>query len=237
MSISVLTIDGPSGAGKGSVSRALAKELGWHYLDSGSIYRALAIAVLDKGIALDAEAAIVTIAESMQLAFDCAETLSVRLNGDDITGRLGLETTGNAASIVSVLPAVRQALLQKQKDFKQLPGLVADGRDMGSVVFPDALVKVYLTADSSERAERRHKQLLSAGVTTDVAQLKEEIDKRDTRDALTQKLATGAAIGANAVYIDSTHMALSAVIDAVRVLVVAATTEPIVDSHITPSPR
>ena len=130
MSFPVLTIDGPSGAGKGTVSRAVAKKLGWNYLDSGSIYRALAIAVLGEGLKLDDVAAISELAEKMRLEFECGDDLTVFLEGRDITGQLGLEETGNTASIVAAYPEVRAVLLQKQKDFKQSPGLVADGRDM-----------------------------------------------------------------------------------------------------------
>ncbi|MDP3589910.1 MAG: (d)CMP kinase, partial [Methylobacter sp.] len=133
MNIPVLTIDGPSGAGKGTVSRAVAKKLGWNYLDSGSIYRSLAIAALKQSADLENEAAIADIARGMVLEFDCGDELVVRLDGEDITAQLGLESTGYAASIVAALPEVRRVLLQKQKDFKQLPGLVADGRDMGTV--------------------------------------------------------------------------------------------------------
>ena len=149
----VLTIDGPSGAGKGTVSRLVAKTLGWHYLDSGSIYRSLAIAVQKKMIDLADVKAIVSVAEAMVLEFECGDELIVTLNGVDITHQLGLEATGSIASQVAVLPEVRQVLLQKQKDFRQLPGLVADGRDMGTVVFPDAENKVFLTASAEKRAE------------------------------------------------------------------------------------
>ncbi|HEY8094805.1 MAG TPA: (d)CMP kinase, partial [Methylobacter sp.] len=160
MSIPVLTIDGPSGAGKGTVSRAVAKKLGWNYLDSGSIYRSLAIAALKQAADLENEALIADIAQTMVLEFDCGDELIVKLNGEDITSQLGLESTGNAASIVAALPEVWSVLLQKQKDFKQLPGLVADGRDMGTVVFPEAKNKVFLTASADERARRRYKQLI-----------------------------------------------------------------------------
>ncbi len=141
MTIPVLTIDGPSGAGKGTVSRLLAKQLGWHYLDSGSIYRSLAIAALKESVDLSDVNAIVAVAKAMQLGFECGDELVVKLNGENITAQLGLEQTGNAASIIAVLPEVRAVLLQKQQYFKQLPGLVADGRDMGTVVSPMHLLK------------------------------------------------------------------------------------------------
>lgn len=217
MSIPVLTIDGPSGAGKGTVSRAVAKLLQWHYLDSGSIYRSLAIAVLQAGIALDDLTAIIDIATAMQLEFDCGEVLTVRLNGVDITPQLGTETTGNAASIVAAYPEVRAVLLQKQKDFQQLPGLVADGRDMGSVVFPDAQFKVYLTASAEERANRRYKQLIEKGIDANLSQITREIEERDRRDS--ERATAPLTVPAGAVTIDSSSLSIQQVIDAVMNLV------------------
>jgi len=143
MHIPVLTIDGPSGAGKGTVSRLVAKKLGWHYLDSGSIYRSLAIALLKQSVDLANEVEIIKVAQAMVLEFDCGDELVVKLNGENITDQLGLENTGNIASQIAALPGVRRVLLQKQQDFRQPPGLVADGRDMGTVVFPDAENKVF----------------------------------------------------------------------------------------------
>ena len=217
MNIPVLTIDGPSGAGKGTVSRAVAKLLQWHYLDSGSIYRSLAIAVLQAGVALDDLAQIRQIADSMLLEFDCGTHLVVRLNGVDITAQLGTETTGNAASIVAAYPEVRAILLQKQKDFQQLPGLVADGRDMGSVVFPDAEYKVYLTASAKERADRRYKQLIEKGIDANLLQITREIEERDRRD---QERATAPlTVPEGAIYIDSSSLSIQQVIDTVINLV------------------
>ena len=145
MHIPVLTIDGPSGAGKGTVSRLVAKKLGWNYLDSGSIYRSLAIALQNTSVDLEDVGEIVKVAQEMALEFDCGDELIVKLNGEDITSRLGLESTGSLASQIAALPDVRQVLLKKQQDFRRPPGLVADGRDMGTVVFPDAENKVFLT--------------------------------------------------------------------------------------------
>lgn len=143
MIVPVLTIDGPSGAGKGTVSRSVAKIMGWHYLDSGSIYRSLAIAVLAGNADLENESEIAEVAKAMELEFECGDELVVKLNGQDITSRLSLESTGNTASMVAALPQVRKVLLQKQKNFRKHPGLVADGRDMGTVVFPDAEKKYF----------------------------------------------------------------------------------------------
>jgi len=217
MSIPVLTIDGPSGAGKGTVSRAVANQLQWHYLDSGSIYRSLAIAVIQAGVALDNLFEIVKIAQQMQLEFDCGDELVVVLNAIDITSQLGTETTGNVASIVAAYPEVRTVLLQKQKDFQQLPGLVADGRDMGSVVFPEAKYKVYLTASAEERGKRRYKQLIEKGVDANLAQITQEIEARDRRDS--ERATAPLMVPDGAVYLDASSLSIQQVIDTVIDLV------------------
>jgi cytidylate kinase len=208
--IPVLTIDGPSGAGKGTVSRLLAKQLGWHYLDSGSIYRSLAIALAKQAVDLADIAAIVSVAKSMVLAFECGDELIVKLDGEDITSQLGLETTGNMASIIAAVPEVRSVLLQKQQDFKRLPGLVADGRDMGTVVFSDAPYKVFLTASSEKRAERRYKQLKEKGIDANLTRLTEEIEERDRRDR--ERATAPLCMAENALFIDSSEMTIDAVI-------------------------
>jgi cytidylate kinase len=217
MNIPVLTIDGPSGAGKGTISRLVAKKLGWHYLDSGSIYRSLAIALLQQVVDLADETAIVRIAETMNLAFECGDELQVKLNGADITAQLGLESTGNIASIIATLPEIRQVLLQKQRNFKQLPGLVADGRDMGTVVFPDANNKVFLTASAEERARRRYKQLKEKGINANLSNLINDIEARDRRDR--ERTAAPLAMAENALYIDSSNMSIDAVIEEVLNLI------------------
>lgn len=217
MNIPVLTIDGPSGAGKGTVSRAVAKQLGWHYLDSGSIYRSLAIALLQKNVPLTNIAEIIKTADNMDLAFDCTDELIVKLSGEDISRQLGLETTGSVASQIAAIPEVRAALLQKQKQFKQLPGLVADGRDMGTVVFPEAIVKVFLTASAEERARRRHKQLMEKGIDANLAQITSEIEERDLRDM--QRTSAPLMVAEGAVYIDSSSIPISSVIHEVISLI------------------
>ncbi|WP_432740297.1 (d)CMP kinase [Methylobacter sp. G7] len=217
MTVPVLTIDGPSGAGKGTVSRAVAKKMGWNYLDSGSIYRSLALAALKQHVDLENEVAIVNIAKAMILEFDCGDELVVRLDGEDITAQLGSEITGNAASIVAALPEVRQILLQKQKDFKRLPGLVADGRDMGTVVFPGAENKVFLTASAAERAKRRYKQLIEKGIDANLIRITNEIEERDRRD-MERKIAP-LAMASDALYIDSSDMTLEAAIEEVLNLI------------------
>jgi len=217
MHIPVLTIDGPSGAGKGTVSRIVAKKLGWNYLDSGSIYRSLAIALLQKNADLTNENEILQIAQTLDLAFECDDGLVVKLNGEDITAQLGTEVTGSVASIVAAIPEVRQVLLQKQKDFKKPPGLVADGRDMGTVVFPDADIKVFLTASASERSERRYKQLMEKGIDVNIQRITREIEERDCRDK-GRKIAPLVQAD-DALYIDSSAMTIGAVIAQVLSLV------------------
>jgi cytidylate kinase len=215
--VPVLTIDGPSGAGKGTVSRAVAKRLGWHYLDSGSIYRSLAIAVLDAGIAAADETAVAAVAERMDLQFDCGDELRVFLDGADITDRLASEATANVASKVAALPEVRRALLQKQRDFRRPPGLVADGRDMGTVVFPEAAYKVFLTASAEERALRRYKQLKEKGIDANLIQITQEIEQRDRRDQ--ERQTAPLAMSSEALYIDSSALSIAAVIDEVLNLI------------------
>jgi CMP/dCMP kinase len=215
--IPVLTIDGPSGAGKGTVSRLMAKRLGWHYLDSGSIYRSLAIAVLQQGVDLADEAAIVEVAKTMDLAFECGDELVVKLNGEDITLQLSLETTGNTASMIASLPKVRAALLAKQQSFRQSPGLVADGRDMGTVVFPDAQHKVFLTASAEERAKRRYKQLKEKGINANLISLIADIETRDRRDS--ERVTAPLKMAENALYIDSSDMSITAVLEEILKLI------------------
>ncbi|MDD2659991.1 MAG: (d)CMP kinase [Methylococcales bacterium] len=217
MPIPVLTIDGPSGAGKGTVSRLVAKKLGWNYLDSGSIYRSLAIALQQTSAGLKNVTEIVRVAQAMALDFECGDELIVKLNGEDITGRLGLESTGSAASQIAALPEVRRVLLQKQQDFRRLPGLVADGRDMGTVVFPDAENKVFLTASAEKRAERRYKQLMEKEIDVNLAELIKEIDARDRRDM--EREAAPLAMAAGALYIDTSDMTINAVVEEVLNLI------------------
>jgi len=217
MHIPVLTIDGPSGAGKGTVSRLVAKKLGWNYLDSGSIYRSLAIALQKTSVDFEKVSEIVKVAQAMALEFDCGDELIVKLDGEDITSQLGLESTGSIASQIAALPDVRRVLLQKQRDFRQAPGLVADGRDMGTVVFLDADNKVFLTASAAKRAERRYKQLMEKEIDANLAQITNEIDVRDRRDK--ERETAPLAMASDALYIDSSDMTIDAVIEEVLNLI------------------
>ncbi|MCX7096440.1 MAG: (d)CMP kinase [Methylococcales bacterium] len=217
MGIPVLTIDGPSGAGKGTVSRLVAKKLGWHYLDSGSIYRSLAIALQLASVDLADVPGIVNVAEAMALEFECGDELAVRLDGVDITPQLGLESTGVVASQVAALPDVRRVLLQKQQDFRKPPGLVADGRDMGTVVFPDAKNKVFLTASAAKRAERRYKQLIEKAIDANLIQIQKAIEERDRRDM--ERENAPLAMARDALYIDSSDMTIASVVEEILNLI------------------
>ena len=217
MTIPVLTIDGPSGAGKGTISRAIAKQLGWHYLDSGSIYRSLAISLLYHNIEPENQEKVVAAAQNLDIAFECNEELRVKLDNQDITDQLGTESTGSLASKIAVIPEVRGVLLQKQRDFQQTPGLVADGRDMGTVIFPNAEYKVFLTASAEERARRRYKQLIEKGIDATLMQITQEIQKRDLRDQ--QRSTAPLAMASDALYIDSSELSIDAVIDAIYNLI------------------
>lgn len=182
----VITIDGPSGSGKGTISHILALQLGWHFLDSGALYRVLALAAQRHGIALDDEPALAALADSLDVKFEPATTRTpekVILENQEVTADIRTETCGNAASKVAVLPQVRQALLERQRAFRQFPGLVADGRDMGTVVFPAAETKIFLTASAGERAQRRYNQLKEKGIGANLSALRDEIAQRDLRDS------------------------------------------------------
>jgi cytidylate kinase len=180
----VITIDGPSGSGKGTVGQMLASTLGWHFLDSGALYRITALAASDQAISLDDEAKIAELAKGLDIQFRPQENAPpiVRLNGNEVGERLRTETIAEIASRVAAMPLVRAALLEKQQAFAQMPGLVADGRDMGTNVFPDAKLKIYLIASPEIRAQRRYKQLMEKGFDVSLARLLTEIQERDARD-------------------------------------------------------
>ena len=197
----VLCIDGPSGAGKGTIAKALAERLGWHYLDSGALYRLLGFAARERGIDLGDEAALAALAGGLDVRFDGDHVL---LDGEEIGDRLRTEEAGDRASRVAALPAVREALLGWQRRQAKLPGLVADGRDMGTTVFPGAPCKVFLTASAGERANRRYKQLREKGFDVTLARLCQEIRERDERD--TGRSASPLRPADDAVVIDTTDL-------------------------------
>ncbi|MFH0261844.1 (d)CMP kinase [Vibrio barjaei] len=179
----VITVDGPSGAGKGTLCMLLAEKLGYHLLDSGAIYRVLALAAIHHGVDLESEDALVPLAMHLDVQFVAeGELVKVILEGEDVSGELRKEETGNAASKIAALPRVREALLRRQRAFNVEPGLVADGRDMGTVVFPEAPVKIFLDASAEERAQRRFKQLQLKGLDVRFDDLLSEIEERDYRD-------------------------------------------------------
>nr|WP_311464750.1 bifunctional 3-phosphoshikimate 1-carboxyvinyltransferase/cytidylate kinase [uncultured Ottowia sp.] len=178
--VPVICIDGPTASGKGTLAAALAARLGWHYLDSGALYRATALAARQAGVALDDEAALARLAAALPLRFEAGRVL---LDGRDVSEALRSEQTGMDASALAPLPAVRAALLNLQRGMARLPGLVADGRDMGTVVFADAPLKVFLTASAETRAERRYKQLAAKGISANIARLRDDLQARDARDA------------------------------------------------------
>jgi CMP/dCMP kinase len=211
----VATIDGPSGSGKGTISRAVARKVGWHLLDSGALYRLVALAGMRAGAAADDARRHAALARAMQVTFGSGPdgTEQVRLEGSDVTAAIRSESAGQGASRVAAWPEVRQALLERQRAFAVLPGLVADGRDMGTVVFPGAALKIFLTATPEERALRRHKQLKDKGSDVSLPALSREIAERDLRDQ-TRKVAP-LRPAADACVIDSTAMAVERVIEQV----------------------
>ena len=211
----VVAIDGPSGSGKGTVCSRLARQLGWHLLDSGALYRLLALAATRHGIALENEAALETLAANLDVQFVAAvEGLHgqrILLEGEEVGDELRTEQAGAGASQVAALPAVRSALLQRQRDFRVAPGLVADGRDMGTVVFSDAPLKVFLTASAEERARRRYLQLKDRVPGVTLSSLLEEIRVRDERD--TQRAVAPLKPAHDALLLDSTALSIEQVLE------------------------
>lgn len=214
----VLTIDGPSGSGKGTISRLLSDQLGWHLLDSGALYRLVGLAAERHRVDLAAEAELAQLARRLDVEFrGQGDATRVVLEGHDVSDAIRTEGAGNSASKVAALPAVREALLERQRAFRTAPGLVADGRDMGTVVFPDAEIKVFLTASPDERAKRRYKQLKEKGFSGSLSALSEEIAERDRRDA--SRAVAPLKPAPDAVQIDTTGVGIDQVVERVLTLV------------------
>lgn len=216
----VITIDGPSGSGKGTVSRLLAEKLGWHLLDSGAIYRVLALAALHHDFSKSNEESLAALAVDLDVKFEAQEDdglTHIILEGEDVTLTIRTEKVGNMASKIAALPRVREALLRRQRAFKENPGLVADGRDMGTVVFNDADAKVFLTASAQERADRRYKQLREKGFDANIEQLIGEIEERDKRD--TERSVAPLLPAEDALYIDSTELSVEQVMEQILAFV------------------
>ncbi|AWH89914.1 (d)CMP kinase [Limnobaculum parvum] len=208
----VITVDGPSGVGKGTLCQALAEKLGWHLLDSGAIYRVLALAALHHEVDLASEEALVPLAIHLNVRFISQQNqLQVILEGETVTNEIRNESVGNAASQVAAFPRVREALLRRQRAFREAPGLIADGRDMGTIVFPDAPVKIFLDASAEERARRRMLQLQEKGQCVKFERLLSEIQERDSRDR--NRAVAPLVPATDALMIDSTHMSVDEVIE------------------------
>lgn len=206
----VIAIDGPSASGKGTVAQLVAGELGFHYLDSGALYRAVALAALRRDADLESTLETAIIALNLDIKF---YNDRIELDGTDVTDALRSEAVGAGASRIAAYPEVRAALLDRQKAFREPPGLVADGRDMGSVVFPDAKVKIYLTASTEERAQRRYKQLIGKGMSASMGALLQEIRDRDARDSA--RAVSPLQKCADAIELDTTGMSIEAAVAAV----------------------
>jgi len=211
--IPVISIDGPTASGKGTVAQRVASALQFHYLDSGALYRITALAALSRGVALDAAAALATLAREIQIRFDGAKILS---DGVDVTLAIRQEKVGNAASAIAILPALREALLDRQRAFRRPPGLVADGRDMGTVVFADAPLKIFLVASPEARAKRRTKQLMENGIFANMLTLLQDLSERDARDS--QRAVAPLAAAQDAITIDSSDLEVSEVVDRILAL-------------------
>ena len=214
----VITIDGPSGSGKGTLSQLLAKKIGFHLLDSGALYRLVALAALKQGVNIQDEQQVEKVAAQLDVRFDItAEHTRILLSGEDVTRAIRSEIISMNASVVAAYPGVREALLKRQRDFRQLPDLVADGRDMGTTVFPDADIKIFLTASAEARAQRRYKQLVEKGESVDINALIKDIQERDERDS--KRTVSPLKPAADAILLDSTQMTIEEVLEAMLNLV------------------
>ena len=219
MTVPVITVDGPSGAGKGTISHLLAATLGWHFLDSGALYRVTGQACLIEGVSWDDHPAVAEVARHLEVSFHTAADgeVLVAYKGIDVSREIRTEEGGRGASTVATIPAVREALLARQREFRQPPGLVADGRDMGTVVFPGATLKIFLTASARERAERRYRQLLAKGENVSLPRLLADIEERDARDS--SRDVSPLLPAEDALVIDSTALPIADVFEQVTVKV------------------
>lgn len=208
----VVTVDGPSGAGKGTLSAQLADKLNWHFLDSGAIYRVLAVASVHHGIEANDELGLVPLATGLDVSFEGSSgNIRVILEGEDVTDDIRTEEVGGIASQVAAIPAVREALLRRQRAFAEVPGLIADGRDMGTVVFPNANAKIFLTASALARAQRRFEQLKAKGHDVKLTRLLSDIEARDERDA--NRSVAPLVAAEDALIIDSTDLTIEQVVE------------------------
>ncbi len=208
--IPVIAIDGPSASGKGTVAQRVAEKLGFHYLDSGALYRLVALAAMRAEVDLTDETALADIARDLAVVFAGAK---IQLQGEDVTDAIRAEACSNGASRIAAYPRVRTVLLQRQRAFRQLPGLVADGRDMGSVVFSDAALKIFLTASAETRAQRRYKQLMEKGIDANISTLLQDIRERDARDS--NRSVAPLQQGTDASLLDTTSLNITQAVDEV----------------------